>query len=121
MEDVGATPHLTLRYLPGAEAGSRPSVCELIRTEPATVPHRTADGSPMIWFGRCSVTMDSPSVNDPMQDFAPGTMLPSLYGVFDWTLPQGRIVHDYLTEGRVERDGEARGVAVAGAAAGGAS
>ena len=28
MDDVGSTPHLTLRYMPGAEAGSMPSVCE---------------------------------------------------------------------------------------------
>jgi acetoacetate decarboxylase len=98
MEDVGNTPHLTLRYMPGPEAGAKPSVCELIRTEPSTVPHITADGSPMIWWGRCTVTMDSPSVVDPMSDFAPGKMLPSIYGVFDWTLPQGRVVHDFLSE-----------------------
>jgi acetoacetate decarboxylase len=120
MDDVGATPHLTLRFIPGAEAGSRPSVCELVRTEPATIAHSSADGSPMIWFGRCSVTMDSASVTDPMQDFAPGRMLPSLYGIFDWTLPQGRVVHDYLAEGQVQTDGERREVAVTGAAAGGA-
>lgn len=100
MEDVGSTPHLTLRYMPGAETGSMPSVCELLCTAPTTSPQITADGSPMIWSGRCSVTMDSPSVHDPLHDLRPGTMLPSLYGVFDWTLPQGTVVHDYLAEYR---------------------
>src|SRR5262249_29251275 len=103
MEDVGATPHLTLRYIPGPEAGSPPSVCELIRTEPETVPCLAADGSPDIWSGRCQVSMDSPSAADPLQDMAPTAMIGGLYGTFDWTLPQGRVVHDYLAESGIER------------------
>ena len=55
MDDVGSTPHLTLRHIPGAEAGSPPSVLELIRTEPETVPCLSADGSPDIWSGRCTI------------------------------------------------------------------
>jgi acetoacetate decarboxylase len=96
MDDVGSTPHLTLRHIPGAEAGSPPSVLELIRTEPDTVPCLSADGSPDIWSGRCEVTMDSASASDPLQDLAPTAMIGGLYGTFDWTLPQGRVVHDYL-------------------------
>jgi acetoacetate decarboxylase len=96
MEDIGATPHLTLRYIPGAEEGSPPSVCELIRTEPATVPHLSADGSPEIWSGRCQVSMDSDSFSDPLQDMAPTEMIAGFYGVFDWTLPRGKVVKDYL-------------------------
>jgi acetoacetate decarboxylase len=96
MEDVGSTPHLTLRHIPGAEAGSPPSVLELIRTDTATTPCASADGSPDIWSGRCEVTMDSSSASDPLQDLAPTAMIGGLYGTFDWTLPQGRVVHDYL-------------------------
>lgn len=96
MEDVGATPHLTLRHIPGAEEGAPPSVCELIRTEPETVPCLSADGSPDIWSGRCEVTMDSRSATDPVADLAPTAMLGGIYGRFDWTLPRGRVVHDYL-------------------------
>jgi acetoacetate decarboxylase len=96
MEDVGSTPHLTLRHIPGAEAGSPPSVLELIRTEPETIPCLSADGSPDIWTGRCEVTMDSASASDPLQDMAPTAMIGGIYGTFDWTLPQGRVVHDYL-------------------------
>jgi acetoacetate decarboxylase len=112
MEDVGATPHLTLRYIPGAEAGSAPSVCELIRTEPETAPRLAADGSPEIWTGRCQVSVDSPSASDPLQDLAPTAMLGGIYGVFDWTLPQGRVVKDYLAEAREELPAETQEVGV---------
>ena len=33
---------------------------------------------------------------DPTDDFAPTKMLGGFYGTFDWTLPQGRVVKDYL-------------------------
>jgi acetoacetate decarboxylase len=40
--------------------------------------------------------MDSAAASDPLQDLAPTAMIGGLYGTFDWTLPQGRVVHDYL-------------------------
>lgn len=110
MEDVGATPHLTLRYIPGAGEGDPPSVCELVRTEPETVPCLSADGSPDIWTGRCQVTMDSPSASDPIADLAPTEMIGGIYGTFDWTLPRGRVVHDYLAEAGLKESRAAAGV-----------
>jgi acetoacetate decarboxylase len=107
MEDIGSTPHLTLRYIPGAEEGSPPSVCQLIRTETSTVPCPAADGTPDIWSGRCQVSMDSPSVTDPLQDLAPTEMIGGFYGTFDWTLPRGRVVKDYLADVAAEREVEA--------------
>jgi len=62
--------------------------------------HRAPDGSPDLWAGRASVTMDSPSEIDPLHDLAPTRMLSGFYGTFDWTLPQGRQVKDYLAEAR---------------------
>jgi hypothetical protein len=61
MEDVGSTPHLTLRYIPA--------------------PRRA----------------------DPLQDLPPIKMIGGIYRTFDWTLPQGRVVHDYLAEAGIER------------------
>jgi len=44
------------------------------------------------------VTMDSPSQMDPLHDFAPTRMIGGFYGTFDWTLPLGRQVKDYVAE-----------------------
>jgi acetoacetate decarboxylase len=68
-------------------------------TLPMTV-NRAADGTPDLWAGRASVTMDSPSEMDPLYDFAPVRMIGGFYGTFDWTLPLGRRVKDYVAEAR---------------------
>ena len=46
--------------------------------------------------------MDSASEMDPLIDFAPTRMIGGFYGTFDWTLPQGRQVKDYVAEARTE-------------------
>lgn len=97
-EELGGLPMLTLRKIPASEAGKPPSVCELVRTDTKMIVHRSADGSPDLWAGRASVTMDSPSEMDPLHDFAPTRMLGGFYGTFDWTLPLGRQVRNYLED-----------------------
>jgi hypothetical protein len=64
--------------------------------------HRAPDGSADLWAGRASVTMDSPSEMDPLHDFAPTRMIGGFYGTFDWTLPLGRQVKNYLTDAETE-------------------
>jgi hypothetical protein len=39
-------------------------------------------------------------------------MIGGLYGTFDWTLPQGRVVHDYLAEAGLKAARAAEEVAV---------
>lgn len=97
-EELGGLPMLTLRKIPASEAGKPPSVCELVRTDTQMIVHRSADGTPDLWAGRASVTMDSPSEMDPLHDFAPTRMLGGFYGTFDWTLPLGRQVRNYLED-----------------------
>jgi len=99
MEEMGGLPMLTLRYIPRGEEGQGPRVCELIRTElPDLTVHRAVGGSEDLWFGRATVTMDSPSTQDPLHELAPTRMLGGFYGTFDWTLPLGRVVKDYLAD-----------------------
>ena len=102
-EELGGLPMLTLRKIPSSEAGKLPSVCELVRTDVSMTVHRAPDGSPDLWAGRASVTMDSPSEMDPLHDLAPTRMLSGFYGTFDWTLPQGRQVKDYVAEALLEQ------------------
>jgi acetoacetate decarboxylase len=101
-DELSGLPMLTLRKIPSSEAGKLPSVCELVRTDVKMTVNRAADGSPDLWAGRASVTMDSASEMDPLYDFAPTRMLAGFYGTFDWTLPQGRCVKDYVAEARGE-------------------
>ena len=101
-DELGGLPMLTLRKIPNSEAGKPPSVCELVRTDVTMTVNRAADGSPDLWAGRASVTMDSPSEMDPLYDFAPTRMIGGFYGTFDWTLPQGRQVKDYVAEARAK-------------------
>ena len=97
-ESEPGLPCLTLRQFPSNQPGGPPSVSQLIRTDVEGALHRSADGSPEIWTGPISVTFDSPSVQDPLHEFAPVTMLGGVYSVSDATLPQGRVVKDYLAE-----------------------
>ena len=57
--EVSFLPALTLRRIPNSRLGaSQPSICELIRTDYSAAPAISADGTPELWTGRCSVTMD---------------------------------------------------------------
>jgi acetoacetate decarboxylase len=114
LEEVGGLPMLTLRHIPSSEAGKPPSVCELIRTDVAMTVHTCADGSPDLWAGRATVTMDSRSEMDPLQDFAPTAMLGGFYGVFDWTLPQGRVVEDFVRATAEPAEAEGRELSISG-------
>ena len=97
--EVSFLPALTLRRVPNSRLGAdRPSICELIRTDYSAVPVLSADGTPELWAGRCSVTMDSASEFDPLYMMAPVRMLGAVYAVADITLPLGTPVRDYLAE-----------------------
>ena len=61
----------------------------------------SAAGTPELWTGRCSVTMDSASEFDPLVAMAPVRTLGALYAVADITLPLGTPVKDYLAEAEV--------------------
>ena len=78
------------------------------RSSPAGAPEGlgaapviSADGTPELWTGRCSVTMDSASEFDPLVAMAPVRTLGALYAVADITLPLGTPVRDYLAEAQV--------------------
>ena len=100
--EVSFLPALTLRRIPNSRLGaSQPSICELIRTDYSAAPVISAAGTPELWTGRCSVTMDSSSEFDPLVAMAPVRTLGALYAVADITLPLGTPVRDYLAEAGV--------------------
>jgi len=95
LEDL---PVLSTRVIPSAEAGRPPSVAELVRLDVEAPLHQSADGTPKLWTGRASVTMDARSAADPWHLLAPTEIVQGWFGVFDFDLYHGKVIHDYVTE-----------------------
>jgi acetoacetate decarboxylase len=103
LEDV---PVLSTRLIPNAEPGP-PSVSQLVRLDVVAPLHTSADGTPKLWTGRASVSMDARSAVDPWHLLAPTRILQGWFGVFDFDLGYGTVVHDYLAGDAEQHDGRA--------------
>ena len=95
LEDV---PVLSTRVIPNAEAGKPPSIAQLVRLDVTAPLHASADGTPKLWTGRASVTMDARSPVDPWHLLAPVRMLQGWFGIYDFDLYHGSVIHDYLED-----------------------
>ena len=89
---------LSLRLIPNCEAGRPPSVCELVRLDVDASVHRAADGTPMLFTGRASLTMDAVSPADPWHLLAPLRVLQGWFGVYDFDLNHGVVIKNYLDD-----------------------
>src|SRR6202051_2148096 len=84
LEELDLLPSLTLRRVPNSRLDAElPSICELIRTDYSAAPITSAGGTPELWAGRCSVTMESISPFDPLYLLAPTNVLGAIYCVAD--------------------------------------
>jgi acetoacetate decarboxylase len=95
LEDL---PVLSTRVIPNSEPDRPPSVAELVRLDVTAPVHTSAAGTPKLWAGRASVTMDARSPVDPWHLLAPTRILRGWFGVYDFDLHHGRVVHDYLQD-----------------------
>jgi acetoacetate decarboxylase len=93
MEDV---PVLSTRLIPSAEADSPPSVAELVRLDVVAPLHTSADGTPKLWTGRAALSMEMLSDIDPWYLLKPQRIIQGFFGVFDFDLTHGKVIHDYL-------------------------
>lgn len=91
-------PVLSTRLIPNSEQGKRPSVAELVRLDVPATLHKAADGSLKLWEGRASVSMPTVSAVDPWHLLAPRRVLTGYFGIYDFDLVHGRVVHDYLRD-----------------------
>jgi len=91
-------PALSVRLIPNCEPGKPPSVAELVCLRAKGIRHVSADGTPQLWEGRASVTMDSPSEVDPWYKLAPTKIMKGWFTRRDFALPHGESVHNYLDE-----------------------
>jgi acetoacetate decarboxylase len=99
------TPVLSTRVIPSAEPDSPPSVAELVRLDVDAPLHRSANGTPMLFTGRASVSMDARTDVDPWHLLAPKRVLQGWFGVFDFDLTHGRVVYDYLADAAARPNG----------------
>lgn len=97
-EELEDLPVLSTRLIPNSEADKPPSVAELVRLDVEAHLHESVDGSPQLWTGRATVSMDSPSAVDPWYLLAPVEIQQGWFGRYDFDLPHGRVVHDYLND-----------------------
>lgn len=93
-----ALPILSTRLIPNSQANLPPSVAELVRLDVAPTPHRSDDGSYKLWEGRASVTFGTRTDVDPWHLLAPTRILKGYFGIFDFDLTRGTVVHDYLDD-----------------------
>lgn len=91
-------PVLSTRFISHTESGRPPSVAELVRLDVDATLHNSPDGSPQLWEGRASLTMDSASAVDPWHLLAPKRVTGGWFGRFDFDLEHGVVVHDYLKD-----------------------
>ncbi len=95
LEDL---PVLSTRIIPNAEEGRPPSVAELVRLDVEGSIQQSADGTPLLFAGRGSLSMDAVSQVDPWYLLAPRRIIGAFYGVFEFELFHGKVVHDYLAD-----------------------
>ena len=105
--ELEALPVMSTRLIPNAEPDSPPSVAQLVRLDVEAPMHKSADGTPMLFTGRASVSMDARSEVDPWHLLAPKRIVQGWFGVFDFDLYHGRVLHDYLAAGAAQENGGA--------------
>lgn len=89
-------PILSLRMFPDAEDVTRPCVAQLIALEVASSLHTGTDGHHELYRGPAHLKLEG-SASDPWDLAAPTKVHAGYFGIFDFDLVPGRVVHDYLS------------------------
>lgn len=95
-------PVLSCRIIPPSQESAPPSVAELVRLDVAAFLHQGEDGNQEFYAGRASLALEG-GASDPWHKLTPIRILGGYYGVFDFDLGFGRVVHDYLADKRAWR------------------
>lgn len=96
--DLDDLPVMSCRVIPNAEQGARPSVAQLVRLDVEATYHQGADGTPMLFSGRAGLTMSTVTDIDPWYLLAPERLLGGWFARYDFDLPHGTVLRDYLEE-----------------------
>jgi acetoacetate decarboxylase len=99
VEEIEGLPVLSLRYIPPSDPKRPPAAVELVRLDVIGAMHESPGLGKVLWAGRPSVTMDSPSTVDPWYLLAPRRLLVGYVQTTDFSLPLGTVVKDYVAEG----------------------
>lgn len=90
-------PILSCRIIPASDGSPCPSVAELVRLDVTAHLHEGPDGRPEFYSGRAKLMLEGGAA-DPWDNLAPTRILGGYYGVFDFDLGFGRVVHDYVKD-----------------------
>jgi acetoacetate decarboxylase len=94
-------PVLSCRIIPNSEAGKRPSVAELVRLDVPATLHKSQDGTHRLFAGRGGLSFPQVSSVDPWHLLAPKRIKECYFGVYDFDLPHGKVIHDYLGQDEI--------------------
>jgi acetoacetate decarboxylase len=95
-EDMGADcPFLSFRLIPSAEDVTKPCVAELIMLELPAQLHTGPDGNPEFYTGPAQLKLKG-GASDPWHLMSPTKVKAGYFGVSDFDLVPGKVVHDYL-------------------------
>lgn len=90
-------PILSLRIIPDAEDVSRPCIAQLIALELEATVRTGSDGRFEFYKGPGQLKFEG-SASDPWDLAGPNRVLKGFFGIFDFDLVPGRVVHDYLAD-----------------------
>lgn len=90
-------PTLLLKLVPSAD-GSRPEVAQLVSLHGGARFVKAADGSPMYFRGRGSLSFDAMSTVDPLYLLRPMRITGATFAKVDFEHGPGTVIHDYLRD-----------------------
>lgn len=88
-------PTLLLKLVPDAD-GATPALAQLVRIDGHARICRGADGTPMLFTGRPSLSFPAMSASDPLYLLRPERLTGASFARVDFEHGPGRVIHDYL-------------------------
>jgi acetoacetate decarboxylase len=110
-KEVDRLPILSLRFIPQSDPDRKPAAAELVRLDVVGGLHTTPVLGNVLWAGRSSVSIDSPSNMDPwhlFQPIDPTKIQSGFVQTVNFSLPLGKVVKDYLAEGYFDKPAKAQ-------------
>jgi len=91
----GFPPVVSLKVIPGPEAGKTPALAQLVSLDFKVTPIVGTDGISEVWSGPGSLVYNSPTESDPWHRLAVKEVISCTYGHFNGYVPYGKVLKEY--------------------------